>query len=248
VAKKWLLGLGILCAVAAAAQAQGALREWWSNRFRQRRGAGEQSEELTIEQQRKLGLNDEQIQKIAEKRRDLEKERAKLEKQLDAARGAAAAANAEVARLGKEIRSILTVKITKVYESVMSEAQLKEQRTQAYLEQAKQQLAMYRGWLKLTDAQIDDIAQMVVPVLEKYDKMGEELEDARQRLAELRRAEKLDIKAIDKAEKQLDELSKRTTWRRQTEEFREKMRAGLMPEQLERFERFRPGMFFRGRR
>jgi len=208
-----------------------------SSRFYNR--AGQQTEELTIEQQRKLGLSDGQIQKIAEKRRELEKERAGLDKQLKAARESAAAANAEVARLSKEIRTILTLKIRKVYESVMNKAQLKEWNQQRYLQQAKRWLVRYKGWLKLTDAQMDDIGQLLVPAYQKYEKMEGELADARERVSELWQVDKVDVKAIEEAEKKVDELSKRNIYRLRDGELREKMRAGLMPEQLEKFDRVR---------
>jgi len=198
---------------------------------------GSQPAELTVEQQRKLGLSDEQIQKIAEKRRDLEKERAKLETQVKTARDAAAAANAEVARLNGEVQSILTLRLTKVYESVMSEAQVKAWRQQRFADQARQWLQGYKNWMKLTDAQMDDIANLLVPVFEKYARMDDERAAARERLADLRRADKIDVAAIDKAEKDLAELSKPNVYQLRQEELMDKMRAGLMPDQLEKLDR-----------
>lgn len=196
-----------------------------------------QSAELTIAEQRKLGLSEEQIQKIAELRRELEKEKAKLDEQLAAARAAAAAANAEVARLNGMVVTITTQRIRKVYESVMTPDQLKTWNKQKYLDQAKQYLRGYMRWLNLTEDQVADIAQLLVPVYEKYDTMQEELDGAKARLAGLRTAEKLDVAAIDKAEKQVAELSKVNVYTERYKELREAIRPGLMPDQLEKFER-----------
>jgi len=227
--------LAVVAWVAAGQQAcaQGGPSYSWPQPY-------QQSDELTIEQQRKLGLSDEQILKIAEKRRDLEKERAKLAAQLKAAQEAAAAANAQVARLRQETQDLLSVKLEKAYESVMSEAQLKAWKESRYLDQAKQWLQTYKYYLKLSDAQVEDIAAMLVPVFDKYARMEAEAGDARERLAELRRAEKLDVGAIEKAEKEVAGFSAQTLLTQRQEELMDKMRAGLLPDQFEKFDRLRP--------
>ena len=194
--------------------------------------------ELTIEQQRKLGLSDEQIRKIAEARRDLEKERAKVEAQLATARAAASAANAEVARLNGEVRTLTTVRIRKILESVMTPDQRKAWKKQQYADQARQYLRSYMRWLGLTADQVEDIAQLLVPVYEKYDKVQDDLTGAKERLAELRKADQLDIAAIEAAEKHVAELSKVNVYQERYKELREAMRPGLMPDQLEKFDRY----------
>jgi len=197
--------------------------------------------ELTIEQQRKMGLTAEQIQKIAELRRDLEKERARLDAQLKASQQAAAAANAEVTRLSQELYGITSTKLAKAYESVMNEAQLKAWKQQRYLDQAKQWLQSYKQWLKLTDAQVEDIAGLLVPVYERHAKAEDQAASARDQLAELRKAEKPDVAAIEKAEKEFAELSKTNVWQLRQNELMEKMRPGLLPDQLEKLEKmYRP--------
>lgn len=198
---------------------------------------GKQSGELTIEEQRKLGLSEDQIRKIAELRRELEKEKAKLEEQLAAARAAAAASNAEVARLNGMVVTITTQRIRKVYESVMTPDQLKTWSKQEHLDQAKQYLRGYMRWLNLTEDQVADIAQLLVPVYEKYDRMQEEADAAKARLAELRTADKIDVAAIEEAEKQVAELSKVNVYTERYKELREAIRPGLMPDQLEKYER-----------
>ncbi len=204
-------------------------------------GYGSQPPDLTIEQQRKLGLSDEQIQKIAELRRDIEKDRARLDAQLKAAQQAAAAANAEVTRLSQEMQSLLNVRLVKAFEGVMNEAQLKAWRQQRYADQAKQWLASYKYWLKLSDAQVDDIVNLLVPVYEKYGKLETQVADARERLAELRRAENPDVAAIEKAEKEVAELSKTSIWQQRHNELMDKMRPGLLPDQLEKLDKmYRP--------
>jgi len=198
---------------------------------------GQTANDLTIAEMRTLGLSEEQILKIAEKRRDLEKERAKLEEQLNAARDAAAAANAQVARLSLEVHELSGPAVEKIYKSVMTGEQFGAYERQRFLDQAKQWLRGHQGWLKLTDAQMEDIASLLVPVFEKYARMEGELADARERLADLRRADQLDLAAIDKAEKDLDELSKRNVFQLRQNELMERMRAGLMPDQLEKLDR-----------
>ena len=233
----WAFGVALLVAVQLAA-AQGAVQRSWHN-INPRSPGAPPSGELTVEEQRKLGLSEAQILQIAEKRRDLEKERQKIEEQLKAAREAAAAANAQVTKLSQEIRTITTVKIERIYESVLSETQLKAFRRQRFVDQAKQWLRGYRSWLKLTDAQVDDISGLLVPVFEKYARMEGELADAQERLAASRRADKVDIQAIEKAEKGVAELSKRNVYQERQTELREAMRPGLMPDQLEKLDRVR---------
>jgi len=247
---KWWVGMAVLYA-ATSVGAAGGVQQPIVRRVSQGRsypgyssqgyryGQRQQSVELTIEQQRKLGLSDAQIQKIAEARRELEKERAKIEDQLRAARAAAAAANAEVTRLNQESRTILTLRLRKVYESVMGEEQLKKWKEEQFLAEARQYLRGYTRWLKLTDAQVEDIAQLLLPIYEKYDKMGDDLETTREKLAQLRRADKLDLAAIEAAEKKVAQLSKTSVYRERYNELREAMRAGLMPDQLEKFDRYR---------
>lgn len=204
-------------------------------------GYGQPSAELTVEQQRKMGLSEEQIQKIAELRRELEKDRARIDAQLKAAQQAAAAANAEVSRLTQELYALTNTRLAKIYESVMTEAQLKAWRQQRYAEQAKQWLQSYKYWLKLSDAQVEDIAGLLVPVYEKYAKMEDQAAAARERLAELRRAEKPDIAAIEKAEREVAELSKTNVWPLRQNELMEKMRPGLLPDQIEKLDKiYRP--------
>jgi len=195
---------------------------------------GQPSTELTIEQQRKLGLSEEQIRKIAELRRDLERERAKLDEQLKAASAAAVAANAEVSRISAELRSLTTTRLQKVYDSVLTEAQRKTLAQQRLGEQARNWLRGYQQWLKLTDAQMEDITGLLVPVFEKYARMEDETAAARERLADLRRAEKPDIVAIEKAEKEVDDLARRNIYQQRQDELMQRMRAGLMPDQAEK--------------
>ncbi len=195
---------------------------------------GQPSVELSIEQQRKLGLSEAQIQKIAELRRDLEKERVKLEDGLKTASDAVAAANAEMGRLNQAIRDLSTTRLQKVYDAVLTEAQRKALERNRVVDQAKQWLRGYQSWLKLSDGQVEDISSLLVPVFEKYGKMESEVGDARERLSDLRCAEKLDIAAIEKAEKEVETLSKRTYYQERQNELMDKMKAGLMPDQLEK--------------
>jgi len=195
---------------------------------------GQPSAELTVEQQKKLGLTAEQIQKIAELRRDLEKERAKLDADLKKATEAVAAANAEIARLNQEVRELSTTRLQKIYDTVLTDAQRKALERNRLVEQAKQWLRGYQSWLKLADAQVEDISGLLVPVFEKYAKLESEVGDARERLGELRRADKIDIAAIEKAEKEAGELSKRNVYQQRQDELMDKMRAGLLPDQLEK--------------
>ncbi|MFW6163789.1 MAG: hypothetical protein ACODAJ_13550 [Planctomycetota bacterium] len=200
-------------------------------------GRRQPSDELTIEEQRELGLSEEQIRAIAEARREVEKEREALDEQLEAARAAARAANAEVARLTGEVRALTTDRLRKIYESVMTPEQRRTWEKQQYLEQARQYLRRYARSLELTDAQVEDIAQLLVPVYEKYDKKTRELEEAREHLADLRKADPLDIEAIEEAEKRVAELSQTNLYRERYRDLREAMRPGLMPDQLEKFGR-----------
>ena len=221
-------GVGLLLAAQAPAQ------EWRAPATTPYSGYGQPTVELSIEQQRKLGLTDEQIQKIAEQRRDLEKERAKLEGQLKAASDGAAAANAEVARVNQEMRGLASAKLQKIYDSVLTDVQKKALATQRLADQGRNWLRGYQSWLKLTDAQMDDLSGLLAPVFEKYSKMETGLADARERLAEARRATKLDLAAIEKAEKEVAELSGRNVYQQRQDELMDKMRAGLLPDQLEK--------------
>lgn len=231
-ARTGMLAVVVAGLVAGSAVAQQAYRQPYAQ------GRGQPSAELTIEEQRELGLSDEQIRKIAEARRELEKEREALDTQLEAARAAARQANAEVARLTTEVRELTTVRLRQVYESVMTPEQRQAWEKQQYLDQAKQYLRGYARWLKLTDAQVEDIAQLLVPVYEKYDKKTRELAEAQQHLAALRKADELDIAAIAEAEQRVADLSKTNIYRERYQELREAMRPGLMPDQLEKFERY----------
>jgi len=196
-----------------------------------------QAADLTIEQQRKLGLTDEQILKIAEQRRDLEKERAKVEAQFKAAQEAAAAANAEVARLNQQLYADFGAKLTRIYEAAMTEPQRKAWNAKRYADQARQWLQNYKQWLKLTDAQMDDLSALLVPVYEKCEKMEQGVADTRDRLAALRKAEKPDVAAIEKAEKELAEASQQNIWQLRQNELMDKMRPGLLPDQIEKLDR-----------
>jgi DNA-binding transcriptional MerR regulator len=200
----------------------------------QRLGKTPGSGELTIEQLRKLGLSAEQIQKVADARRDIEKQRVALETRL-------AAANAEVSRLQQEMRDLATTKLTKAMEAVMTPDQVKAWQQQEALDQAKQWLQSYRYWLKLTDAQVDDLATLLAPVFVKYTKMEQDATDARTKLSELRRADKVDVAAVDVAEKKVAELTTQNVWQKRQTELMEKMRPGLMPDQIEKLDKMRGG-------
>lgn len=236
--RTWVLAAAAAAALAAAAAA-GEERPWRGPGYYP--GAppyyGAPSQELTVEQQRKMGLTAEQIQKIAELRRELERERARVDVQLKAAQQAAMAANAEVSRLSQELYALTGARLAKVYESVMTEAQLEAWRKQRYLGQARQWLASYKQWLKLSDAQADNIAGLLVPVYEKYAVADDQAAAARERLAELRRAENPDVAAIEKAEKDLAELSKVNVWQARHNEMMDSMRPGLLPDQLEKLDK-----------
>lgn len=239
--RTWAIGLAIVGALASAAVAQQGGRVTYpvgGGAYQGYPYGQKQSAELTIEEQRKLGLSDEQIQKIAVARREVEVQREQIQKELDAARAAASAANAEAARLNGDLRTLLNVRIRKIYESVMTPDQLKAWQKQQNIEQARQFLRSYMRWLNLTDAQVEDIAQLLVPVYDKYDKMQEELDAAKERLVGLRKAEKLDIAAIAKAEEDVAELSKVSIYQARYKELRDAMRPGLMPDQLEKFDRY----------
>ena len=201
--------------------------------------AQRRNKDLTIAQMRDLGLSDEQIRQICERRRDLEKERDRLQNELEAARAAAAAANARAAEISRQLNSLVPSRIEEIYKSVMSDTQFKAYRRLRYLEQARNWLRGYRSWLKLTDTQVEDIANLLVPVFEKYEAMSGELEEARRHLAELRRAEKIDIRAIEEAEKRVAELSTRNIYQLRQQELLERMRPGLMPDQIEKLDRIR---------
>lgn len=231
------LTAALVLALASIALAQQS-RRWYGQPPYYWQGQ-QRTSELTVAQMRKLGLSEDQIIKICEKRRDLEKERDQLQKKLDAARQAAAAANAQAAGISRQLNSLQSTRLLEIYKSAMTEAQFKACRRLGYLEQARMWLRGYRSWLKLSDTQVEDIANLLVPVYEKYAAMSGELEDARRHLAELRRADKLDIQAIEEAEKQVAELSSRNVYQLRQQELVERMRPGLMPDQLERLDRVR---------
>jgi len=213
-------------------------RRWYGQRPSYWQGQ-QRTRELTIAQMRDLGLSDEQIRQVCEKRRDLEKEREKLQKELEAARQAVAAANARAAELSRQLNSLQSTRLVEIYKSAMTPSQFKAYRRLGYLDQARAWLRGYRNWLKLPDTQVEDIANLLVPVFEKYEAMMNELEEARRQLAELRRAENIDIRAIEEAEKRVAELSQRNIWQLRQQELMERMRAGLTPDQLDRLDRVR---------
>jgi len=228
----------VIWCVASLASAQAVVNQRWYGQYPGypgRRPAGE----LTVAELRKLGLNDQQILKVAEQRRDIERKRQEIDKQLEAARAAAAAANAHVAALNAQTRTLTTEGVEKIYESVMTKPQLEAYHRLRYVGQAEQWLRGYKGWLKLTDEQVADIAGLLVPVFEKYQKTQDQLAATRVHLTELRRADKIDIAAIDAAEKEVAELSKPNVHQERQKELREAMRAGLLPDQLERLDRVR---------
>jgi len=190
--------------------------------------------DLTIGQQRELGLSDEQIAKIAEKRRDIERERAAIEARLQTARDALQAASAEAARVQAELQELDTARLDEVFFSVMTKEQVKAFERKRFVGLATQWLQGYRQWLKLTDAQVEDIALLLVPVFEKYDKVEDEKAAARDRLAVLRKADPLDIAAIDQAEKKLEELTKDSVYVTRQNELMKALRSGLLPDQVEK--------------
>ena len=231
---RWAMAVVLVAVAASAADAQERGRPPFG-RFRGQDRP--RSEMLTIEQQRKLGLSDEQIQKIADARGVLERERAKLEEQLRAADDAVAQANVIAWRLRGQIRDLTTVRIRKVYESVMTPEQLAAWKKQGTIEEARRYLRQYTRWLSLKDDQVEDLALMLVPVFEKYDKLEADETQAREALAKLRRAEKVDVAAVEAAEKKAAEADRLNSTAARYRELREAMRAGLMPDQLERLER-----------
>lgn len=231
--RKWTAAAIVLWALATIAAAQQVRRQQFGG---PRPPDRERTVTLSIEEQRKLGLSDAQIQKIAEARAGLERERAKLEEQLEGAYEAVANANAAAGKLRSQVRDITSVRIRKVYESVMTPEQLAAWKKQGYVEQAKRYLRQYSRWLNLKDEQVEDIALLLVPVYRKYDKLDEDERAAREALAELRRAEKVDVAAIEAAEKKVAELDELNSYNGRTRELRDAMRAGLMPDQLERLE------------
>lgn len=235
----WWLGVLILGVAAAAAQGQGGgvwvnpgpgQAAYWSGR-----GPAQAPTDLTVERLRSLRLTDEQIQKFEVLRRDIETQRVALEAQVKAAQQAAATANAEAARLQGELQTLLSEKIVKVLDSLLNEDQRKAMHQQDFTDQAKAWLQGYKGFLKLTDAQVDDIAAMIVPVFEKYSTMEADAAAARKNLSDLHLADKPDVAAIDAAEKKVSELSTQNLAKKRQDELMDKMAAGLLPDQLERF-------------
>ncbi len=230
--RKWTAAVALAGLLASAVGAQERGR-WQGGRGWERA----RPVTMTIEQQRKLGLSDEQIQKIAEARRDLEQERVKVEEQLKAADEAVAQANVIASGLRGQIRDITTVRLRKVYESVMTPDQLAAWKKQGYIERATRYVRQYERWLNLKADQIADLALLLVPVYEKYDKLEADETAATEELATLRRAEKVDVAAIEAAEKAVAEADRLNSGNARGRELREAMTAGLMPDQLERFER-----------
>jgi len=232
--RAWSLWVAVLLAIAGVGVGQGG-KVTWNPGYSGYVTPG-QSQELTVEEQRKLGLSDAQILKIAEKRRALEKQRVELEKQLEAARDTANTANAQVAKLSQSVRDLTGDGLEAIYKEIMTPEQREAYHRQKFLEEARNWLQRYR-WFQLTDAQVEDISNLLVPVFEKYSKMGDALKEERDELAELRIAEKLDIKAIEEAEKKVAELGKVNVWQQRDEELRDKMRAGLTPDQLDKLDK-----------
>ncbi|MBM4039314.1 MAG: hypothetical protein FJ290_12440 [Planctomycetes bacterium] len=233
----WVVAVVVcLAAGAALAQAGGVVVEQpggqsWQYYY----GKSQTPGDLTIEQQRKLGLSAEQIQKIADLRRDVEKQRAALDAQIQAA-------SAELARLQQELRG-LAAKLPKAVESVMTPEQVKAWQQQQASDQARQWLQSYRYWLKLTDAQMEDLGNLLAPVFVKYTKMEQDAADARDHLSELRRAEKVDVAAVDAAEKRVAELTTQNVYMKRQTELMEKMRPGLLPDQIEKLDKMRGGQW-----
>ena len=238
-----MLAMLVLCGSWTMAGAQGkqpwrggqpgGQRYYGSRYYRGRSLSG-----LTIEEQRQLGLSDKQITQIAEKRRDLEREREKIEQRLDAARVAARTAQAEVSRIQRELSDMTTVRIEAVFRSVMSKPQLEAWDKKRFLQMAQTWLKSYGRSLNLSDAQKADIAPMLVAVYQKFETMQEDLNGAQERVKELRQADKIDISAIDKAEKQLAELQKRRIYTLRHKALLDAMRPGLLPDQIEKFEKY----------
>lgn len=240
-----MMGVGWWVVAASVALAQGGARLGAAERGRSYRAPysrggyqsrGQTLRELTIEQQRQLGLSGEQIKKIAEQRRDLERERAKIEEQLEKARDASRAVYAEVSRIQTQLRELDTEKLEAVFRSVMTKDQLKAWEQKRYLDMARQFLRGYRQWLKLTDEQVDDLALLLVPVYQKYEQIEDEKRAAREQVAELRRADEIDVVAIEKAEKELDGLQKTNVYTARRNELMKAMRSGLLPEQAKKLD------------
>jgi chromosome segregation ATPase len=231
------VAVALVCVAGTGAWAQEVFAQAGPRSIHYTSGYGQPPDELTIEEQRQLGLTEDQMRRIAEKRREIEKTRAKLQEQLDAAQEAVRTANAEVARLRQEIHTGLADQLREACEAVMTDAQRKEWRRQRFVEQGKQWLRGYTNWLKLTDAQVEDISALLVPVFEKYARMESQLDEAREQLAKARQATPIDLDAIDAAEKRVDELSKRNLMQLRQNDLMDAMRAGLMPDQLEKFDK-----------
>lgn len=237
--RQWMGVLAMLALLAATASAQQAPQRGQGGRGGQR--GGPRPLTLSIEALRKLGLSAGQIEKVAAARGELERERVKLEAQLKAADDAVVAAGAASARLRGQLGELWTVRIRKVYEGTMPPEQFKAWEMQARMERARRYVRQYQRWLNLKDDQIEDLALMAVPIYEKYDKLEKGEAAAREALAELRRAEKPDVAAIEAAEKRADELDGQNSYTARTRELREAIRPGLMPDQVERFERGQRG-------
>lgn len=230
--RQWMGALVALALLGGTARAQQAPE----------RGQGGRRDEprpltMSIEELRKLGLSAEQVQKVSAARAELERERVTLEAQLKAADDAVVAAGAAASRVRDQLGELWTVRIRKVYEGIMTPEQLKSWEMQARMGRARRYVRQFQRWLNLKDDQIEDLALMVVPVYDKYDKLEKGEAAAREALAELRRAEKPDVAAIEAAEKRVEELDGQNSYTARSREMREAMRPGLMPDQVERFER-----------
>lgn len=231
--RRWLLSVVLLSAVAAA----GAGQAWGPRGYPYYGSGGKKLSEMTIQEQRQLGLSDAQIKQIAEKRRAIERQRAQMEKQLEAARATVRAANAEVVRLQREMRRLLPDRLEAVYKAVMTKEQFEAWQRQRDQERARLWLRSYARSLKLSDEQVDDIAMLLAPVFAKYDKLGDEQEAAEGRLAERRLADPIDVAAIEAAEKQVADLRRRNNYRDRHNALLDALRAGLLPDQQAHFDR-----------
>ena len=235
--RSWAWSLVVLCGVAALAAAQGGrqTRPYGGYRYNPRYGYTRKLSQLSIAELRQLGLSDQQIHTVAEKRRDVERQRQAIETRLAAAREATRAANAEANRIQAELTTLTNETLESAIRSAMTDEQLKRWEHKRRLDRAKSWLRSYSYSLKLTDAQKEDIAALLVPIFTKQDGLADAIAAAQEHLDTLRRADKLDIQAIDQAEKRLAELQEQNITTARTKALLEAMRAGLLPEQLDTF-------------
>ena len=228
--KGMVWALAVAAALGWAAVGEGASSSYYS-RYTKKLG------QLTIAELRELGLSDDQLQKVCETRRDLGRQVKKLEAQRDAARAAVRAANAEANRIAAEITRLTGDDLDAAIKAVMTPEQRTRWAERHLLDQAKRWLKSYSYSLNLTEAQNEDIAQLLVPVLKEQEAGRARLAEARASLETLREADKIDVKAIDQAEKSLAELEKQSPPRGHYKPLLEAMRAGLLPDQLEKFDK-----------